>query len=367
MKKIALLTLPLLLGIIPLSGCGKTVAKTKLQYGQMIDNEVVYIDYQTLKEKFESKGSFLVTVYAKTCSCWTLFHSVLNQYITENHVQVFAVNYDAFHDESGKTLDNFGLKIQSGYTSFAIVNNGEFTINEKSDNINWFKNQQAFKDFMADKVILPKMFYISLNEMDQLYKSPETSVIYFARNNCGDCTYLDKHVLNSYEAKNNLYILDCETIGIREYGEDGNLTPASQVKWTEFKENYRLASKNNPTYGFDTGYVPTLFLFNGNSNGNPDIKAGSVYFNDSITKKDDKYYVEKTYYTEDRNKNQPYLTNFTGTKVLDNLEIKDQEVGHWGEYVYWDQDAASKYHTPLVKAFLDYSLDKVTHKGFTLE
>ena len=103
----------MLLSPILLSSCQGFSAKIDLQYGQMIHDDVDYIDYQTLKEKIDSKETFIVTVYAKNCSCWSMLHTNLIDYISKNHIQVFAVNYDNFHDASGKTLDNFNLNIPS--------------------------------------------------------------------------------------------------------------------------------------------------------------------------------------------------------------------------------------------------------------
>ena len=112
MKSKLFLLFPMLLSPILLSSCQGFSAKIDLQYGQMIHDDVDYIDYQTLKEKIDSKETFIVTVYAKNCSCWSMLHTNLIDYISKNHIQVFAVNYDNFHDASGKTLDNFNLNIQ---------------------------------------------------------------------------------------------------------------------------------------------------------------------------------------------------------------------------------------------------------------
>ena len=109
MKSKLFLLFPMLLSPILLSSCQGFSAKIDLQYGQMIHDDVDYIDYQTLKEKIDSKETFIVTVYAKNCSCWSMLHTNLIDYISKNHIQVFAVNYDNFHDASGKTLDNFNL------------------------------------------------------------------------------------------------------------------------------------------------------------------------------------------------------------------------------------------------------------------
>ena len=94
MKSKLFLLFPMLLSPILLSSCQGFSAKIDLQYGQMIHDDVDYIDYQTLKEKIDSKETFIVTVYAKNCSCWSMLHTNLIDYISKNHIQVFAVNYD---------------------------------------------------------------------------------------------------------------------------------------------------------------------------------------------------------------------------------------------------------------------------------
>ena len=358
MKK-AFILLPLSIAL--LSGCDNN-KKVDLKYGQMYSTDVSFIDYLTLKEKIDDKETFLLTVSAPTCSCWSTFRSVLNAYIDEHHVLVYAIQYDQFHDESGKSLDTFGLNIQSGYTSFAIVENGELRANLKSGKEQLFKSITSFEKYMSDMVSLPKAFYVSLEQVDELYKKDETSLIYFARSTCGDCGYFDKHFLNNYEISNTMFILDCETIGIREYDEEGHLTPESAIKWAAFKQAYGLGSEHNPDYGYDTGYVPTLLLVHGGESVS--YLSGCVYFNDTVSKDDNGYYVSNSYYTEERLSKLEYLNDFSGTKILKGERISEEAITAFGEYYMWDQDDAAKLHNPLAKALLDYALPKVNFTKF---
>ncbi len=365
MKFRSLILLPLIVGVASLVSCSGNNEKINIQYGQTIKDDVDYIAYDELASMFNNEETFMVTVYAKTCSCWSMFHAVLNQYISVHHIRVYAVNYDEFHSEDGKSLDNFGLNIASGYTSFAIVDKGEIKVNLKSGSDKLFKNVESFGQFMNEKITLPKMFYVSLQNVESIFASDETSILYFARSNCSDCSYLNKYVLDSYSVTNNIYILDCESLGIRQYDDEGNLTPESQTAWNNFKKSFYLTSENNPDYGFDKGYVPTLFLLKGDNETHvPTILSGSVYFNDSLSKIDEKIKITNTYYSNDRIDRLQYLKAFNGTKVLEGLEIDKKDAIEYGGNYYWDQDAAAKYHSPLVKAFLEYSLPKVTHKGF---
>ena len=370
MKFTRLLILPLSLAV--LTGCPKPADDkiAHLHYGQMASDSYETIDYQSLSERVANKETFLVAVYAEGCSCWSTFQAVLSEYIKENHVIVYAIGYKQFHSSTGETLDNFGLKLKAGYTSFAIFKEGKPLVDINSEKKE-LKEIDAFKKLMASSVTLPKIFFISKNQVDLLYVSSETSLLYFARSNCQDCQYFDRHVLDSYEASKNIYILDCEKIGIREYDEDGKLTPESQIAWNNFKAEYGLASTNNPDFGYNTGYVPTLFLLNGSGDAEhpaATFQQGAVYFNDTIEEVDaTTCKVTDSYYTSERASKLAYLDG-VGTTVLKDRIVPKSDVDSitFGEntYYFWKQDAAASYHTPLVKAFLDYSVQRVTHTGF---
>lgn len=369
MKLSHLILIPLSISV--LTGCGKSnkVEKAELHYGQMISNSCDAIDYQTLTEKVDNKETFLLTVFAPGCGCWSTFQSVLAQYMEENHVIVYAISYKQFHTPSGESLNNFGMKIKDGYTSFAIFNKGELILDINSEKSE-LKEIETFKKMMSSSVTLPHIFYISKDQVDQLYSSSEKSLLYFARNNCSDCQYFDRNFLDTYQSEKNVYILDCEKIGIREYDDQGDLTPESEAKWIQFKADYGLAETNNPTYGYGTGYVPSLYLLHGSgdsANPKATFESGITYFNDTVTKDGETFTVTSSYFTSERLTNLQFMEGVE-TKVLKGMNVPTsdmQSIVYKGEtYYMWKKEAAARYHTPIAKAFLDWAIPQVTHSGF---
>ncbi len=358
-KSIFLLPLSLFISF-SVSSCGEA-KKMTLTYGQMISDEYTSLTYDELASKINDKSeSFALTVYANNCSCWSVFKNIINKYVKETHTKIYAIPYSSFRSVDGSMLNNFDLSLISGSVTFHLVEKGEI-FNEISDSKSQIiKKYESFSEYMNEYTTLSKKYFVSLEQVNSLYKSEETSLIYFARSNCGDCQYLDTSFLNDYDPANNLYILDAESIGIREYDEEGNLTQASQIRWDEFKINYGLSKDKNPTYGYDTGYVPSLFLVKGDGvNSLPTFLSGAVYFNDSINKDDNGYYIENSYYTSER------VTNLTYTStVLKDKRLSESEVTSIEGYSFWNQEEASKSYNPLIKAFLDEALEKVTHEGF---
>lgn len=369
MKIKNLLFLPLLLSTITLSSCNEEQNKINLLYGQQIKNDVTYVDYQQIKEKFLKHETFIVTVFANNCRCWSDLHSILKQYISNYHIEVFAISYNDFLLASKSNNDNvFDLNIVSGSTTFAVVENGKLRFNElNTEKTKMLRSYNAFEEFMNDLVILPKMFYIDLDQLNELFETDKTSLIYFSRSNCSDCLYFNDYFLRNYQMQKNMYILDCESIGVREYDGEGNLTSESATKWQEFKDNYYLSNVNNKDYGYDTGYVPTLLLFNGNSTTKkPTFISGAIYFNDELAKENDEYIIKNSYYTEERKSKLPYLNNVEN-KVLVGTKIDENNITVYGEYISWNKIDASKYHDPLVKAFLDDANNKINHDKFLEE
>lgn len=344
----SLFIIPMVAISLMASACSSTSEKIALIYGDKNASDVVDLKYTDLKSKIDDKETFILAIEPDSaCVCWSDFYPILKSYIAEKHVIIYHVKYDSFGDK-----DTFNLNIRKGYTTFAIFENGTLKQNLLYDGGNEiFKVKDKFYSYMDDVTTLPHYYYVNLQDVNSMKKGSEQSVIYFARNNCGDCTYADKNVLKQYAQANknlkNLYILDCEKIGVRVYDESGKLTPESQVAWNTFKVEYGLASEKNETYGFDTGYVPTFQVVKENK-----YISSCVYFNDTLKKEGDKLVVGSTFYTEKRLANLQYLADFTGKKVLEGLEVPETDaISTW-----WKQDAANVYHKPLLEAFLNYYL-----------
>ena len=41
------------------------------------------------------------------------------------------------------------------------------------------------------------------------------------------------------------------------------------------------------------------------------------------------------------------------TKVLKGLTVPETDYVQYGDYYFWSQNAAARYHTPILNAFLD--------------
>lgn len=366
MKYTKLLIIPLLTSLITLNGCNNNNAdkKVEIKYGQMINNDITYVDYQTIKDKFENKETFILTVFANNCGCWTSLRPLLQSYITNNHVEILAISYNDFDLLARKNNEYFSLKVKSGNTSFAIIDKGEIRFNEYNDSkAKMFQSQNEFNKFMEEMILLPKMYYVSLDQVDILFKTEKTSLLYFARSNCSDCQYFNTHFLNKYNPTKNLYILDCESLGIREYDKEGNLTLESAALWQEFKDNYYLSKKYNEKYGYDEGYVPYLMLFKGDKETKkPEILSASTYLNDTITKTNDIYTIAKSFYSNERKQYLNYVNNVS-TSVLEGMSLTKDDVSEFGDYIVWNKEKASIYHDALIKSFLDESMNIIDHDG----
>ncbi len=371
MKKSVLFLLPFM--IIPFATSCGNYRKINLAYGQMIDNQLTDISYSSLASMIEDKKTFVLTVAPITpgCACWAHFKVILQSYISKNHITVYTINGKEFYNAESKLMDTFGLTILSGNETFAIFENGKLrqhrVYNEK-DMI--FKQEKDFEKYMEEVVNLPKAFEINLTQLDSIYASGKEAVIYFARNNCSDCGYVDTHYLRQYikenASMNNMYILDCEALGIRVYDNNNQLTPESKVAWQNFKDKYGLSNAVNTELGYNTGYVPTFQLIKGNGvSYGTSVLSMSVAFNDTISEVDGKYVVTDSYYTTERAEKLSYTAK-VDTKVLKGLELTADdvnviEIGSNFKYIYWTHKSAEKYHNPLLKAFLDENLPKVTH------
>ena len=170
-----------------------------------------------------------------------------------------------------------------------------------------------------DSIIeFPKCYYVSEANVDSVLASDKTSVIYYKRSGCGDCTYLEPNILKPYieshESMNNLYVLDCEDWLTLENKGQAN------------KDKYGLSNVNNPIYGYNSGYYPYFSLVE-----NGQFKSGAEAFNVTIENK----VITDSYYSLERADKLQYLTN-VNTKVLTGLELSDADISsYWNYYQWW--------------------------------
>ena len=369
--------LPLILTSFFLTGCPQNYYEvTHLDYGSYIDTSLRVINHSELDKLISSESSFVIAVSPATkgCACWNTFKQILQNYVKTEHVIIYEINYDSFFTTSGQQMDSYGITIHKDEETFAIFNKGKLARQDVYNaNNSIFKVTMDFNSYMEKYVIKPNMYYVGLDNLEQIRTkaASEKAVVYFARNNCPDCQYVESNFLNTYDFKNyRMYIVDCESLGIREYAldDEGNptmsLTPESQVAWQTFKDDYGLSNKYNETYGFDTGYVPTFQLVSGGGENYRDgIISASVYFNDSYEKEDDHYVVTKSFYSEERKSHLSYLEGEENA-IIQGITFTEEEMEEvtYGEFTFktWSKSYMAKRHNPLLKKFLDYALEKTT-------
>lgn len=353
-------------------GCPKTNNKTQITFGSYVDSSLRVINQAKLQEMVTNKQSFIIAVSPKTagCMCWHDFKAILESYVKSEHMIVYEINYTSFFDQSGNALDRFGLEIHENEETFAIFDNGSLKASEIYNSSNSiFKQKSAFETYMDNHILKPHMYFVDLDGMEKHLEEDKTAIIYFARNNCPDCAYVDTHFLNTYSFKENakMYIIDCETIGIREYVEGtSTLTPESAQKWQEFKDDYQLSDKYNSDFGYNTGYVPTFQVrtYDPLKFKKSEVKTAAVYFNDGTIREDNgQYTLTDSFYSLERKDKLGYECTILKSRVLTRDEVSIVEYqdgeGQTQRRIRFRQDAQAKYHDANLKNFLDYSYENL--------
>lgn len=359
MKKKNILSL-LIIPFFLLTSCEEQ-DKITLIFGDVSAETTTLITHSQLASLVLDDETFIVvTTPLSNCACWSTFkNQVLNQYIAENHVLVYEINYEDFY--AGETnLDTFGINIMGDRQTFAIFDQGELVVNlpYESDQ-RMFKELDAFKLFMEERVNLPKIYQVStLEDLNELYAQDEKFIIYYGRSLCGDCAYVDKYLSQyviDHQEMDKIYYFDGELI--REY-QDGVLI--NEDEWQEFKDNYGLSALNNPQYGFDEGYVPAFYYVDPTSGEtfSQKVQDGLVYFNDTISEENGTYKVTNSYFSNERVPNLHYLDNYQGEKVLEGKILTSADVNVYENSLTWKQESAAIYYNEYLKLFFDnYAYD----------
>ena len=347
--------LGILLSISSLTGCGKTEIKlpinigTKLESIKELNREV---DLTALLSSKIGEGVLLAT-YSKSmstgCSCWTGFKDeVLNKYIKNYNVPIYYFDTDKLSDT---TINKYKIsKLTSSDPMFYIYKDGKKLKNYKYNTSN--KGIFSYKKFeaeMSNILVRPETFNIFYVDEDYLFGEGKNhindakSVLLTERNACGDCSYIIPNFVVPF-TKTHTLKQDILVIDIQEYNWNGN----NSEDYRGIISKLQLDVVSNATFGYGRGFVPTTQYYE-----NGELKDAAVTFNDSLEFNGENYKVSSTYYTEERLENLPFLKNSNvQTKVLEGLDILASETD--SNYHFWTHENASKYHTPILKAFLDY-------------
>ena len=115
------------------------------------------------------------------------------------------------------------------------------------------------------------------------------------------------------------------------------------------KDICQLSEDGSKTFGYGKGVVPTLQFYLAGS-----LSDACVFFNDEVAQKEDgSYYISNSFYSEERLTSLKYLDNVEN-KVLKGMAIPEEDVVKTESgYMFWSQEKAASYHTPLLISFLD--------------
>ena len=362
MKKVLkLIYLPLLcLTLGSISSCSKGDERVKLTYGEVTHQKYHEISYARFAQMIENKESFLLVVDPKGCACFSYFMKASEDYIRENHLVLYYMKVSDFNGNENK-----GVKVVEGSTSFSIFNKGQIQqsiVSNSSTEI--MEKKEKFVEYIDQYIKKPNMYYVTKEDLDVMYHQGNKSLIYFARNKCGDCSYINGNFLYDYmyEREEIMYVLDGDET-IRKYDKDGNLI--NKAEWIQFKEDYGLAEAKNPKYGyntpFDAGVVPTFLVVSGDSESTT-YHSGAVAFNDFVSKVNNEYKLTTTYFSNARLNDLAYLN---GLGSLEGIPVSKDEIQFFNEAetigIWRKENSANSYFT-RVKAFLDTYLPQATYR-----
>ena len=337
-NKVLKLTL-LPLSLLTLIGCNKQKSSSdyRLSYGSLCDDGALLLSASDFKEKVDNKESFVIALIpgeekSVSCLCWKTFSWVIDNFCMSDERIIYKANVFHLTDYgvSAPTKEDPGLAI---FIDGKLYKQFEYTVKDTKE---YWHDTDALRELISGYTLNPTMIYINDAQYTE-YQSNDKFVVSIIRNKCSDCKYVLPNVFDPYfkkhKVEDKLYLLDIQS----HYGQDN---------YQSYKDSINLSIKNNPTFGYGDGVVPTTFIYEKGQ-----IKDGTVFFNDSVTKEDDKYIVSDSYYTTERKDNLNYLE---GVKhpVLKGLELKEDEVVEYEGNYYWKSESSEKYHTPLLQSFL---------------
>ena len=225
--------------------------------------------------------------------------------------------------------DDLGLYLEaSDLPSIAVYERGKLKIQSVylRDDRMMFKSYSKFREFIDNNVILPKMYYVEKDILDSYIAQDKEFNLYVARSACGDCNAVTTDVLfewnqNVETVNDQLYVFDIQIYYPINPGSGA--TEEQKAKYEEdlriyqdIKDTYGLSEKNNPTFGYSTGMVPTFQRRKGNT-----VKDMIVVLNDSVDKENSKV---KSYFTSERVGQMSFLKDAKIKTILDGMELTSE-------------------------------------------
>ncbi|MDY2913875.1 MAG: hypothetical protein SOV58_04505 [Candidatus Enteromonas sp.] len=378
MKKHALFSFclfPLSLGLF---GCGGTTSPSKvsLLFGSKEFTSLTAVSSTSHMKKLEDQSaletlikfqeSFLLIVLGDahvTCGCWNAFH--------QNNIVRFQqeTNTLFYYIYSNQLKDDFGMSIGSQKAALGIFSKGKLVYenSDSDESSEFYKDYQSFKEWMLARVTLPRVFHLTREQLSSMYEGWNEFTIYFSRQTCGDCAFIQTGAYREYFETHptgieDSYIIDLDSVGIGAIEVDGvihhrssaeDATPEqkeAQRLYEEFKVEYGLNQTEDNPAGYGQGYVPTFYHINPEGNGKKTgdvIDISGVFFNDKVAEDGT---ILDTYFTAER-------LELESLSYLRESNLQDKTLlGKKIDLEISKRDGLSFYHNPILNLFLDASI-----------
>ena len=326
----------------------------------------ISLDYGDLVKKIEGKESFLLLIYEanNTCTCWYRYEESLTRLLKKENLLIYGIDPSEF----GGGKKTYGLKYKSGEENLVVFKDGEILDQRSTNGVDdTFVDYENVSTWLLEKIHPSDMLRIKKSQLDSLFEESATSsfLVYFGRESCGDCAYVNTSFLFDYNKEHHArsYYLDCDEVGIRFENQEDKANGEVGAVWQDFKDNYGLSEAKNEELGYGEGYVPSFIVYNKgdiNDGAAALIKDMCVTFNDVLEEREGRYYISDTFYREDRLlSSEAFLAlKEEGTPIsLLNKEIPGSEtLLTYNGAAYWKQKDAAKVELPYLNWFLDFYL-----------
>lgn len=315
MKKIIKFIMSLLV-LFTITSCKNNGISDKFMIKGNIENTTLTsVDANKLKELVINEESFILAILLNGCSaCATFKENVANEYIEETSATIYSID-SLLLDQSESYNNKPTYKVAP---SILIYKNGKMvdSTSYSSDN-KVFKELDAFKDFIDQYTIEPRLIELSENKADEKLSNKESFVLYVGWYRCGDCQILNEKVVTNYLMENDkkVYYLESdkyrsvkpteEPILSKEPTEDELLAKENWDNWINFTSKYGFNEYRN-------GRVPALIYYE-----NGEVKDYLIYRNDVV----EENLITQSFYEEliGQSKTDEELMSYHNQKALEFL------------------------------------------------
>jgi len=369
MKKTAFLgLLPILMSFPLLASCSEAeIGLTPLTYGMVYDasldieeqapsflDHAEAIDHPSLGAKIERKESFLLLIYDPNtdCTCWDALEATLTTFQKNYDALIYTIDPDEF---AGR--DAYGLKIVEGEETFAIFKRGALKEQRVTKGAgDDFAEYRNFEAYLSERVSMSSMKRVSATNLKEILSASSSALlVYFGRESCSDCAYVESSFLYDYLEGSHLvsYRVECDAVGIRYQDEEAvENGEVDESLWQSFKDSYGLSETLNDGLGYGRGFVPSFLVYNPGSAS--DIAELAIdmcvpYNEVLVANGDGTHVISDSFYSKERLMTSPYFQDSASEYDLIGKEIPEDEVlsGRW------DVESSSKVHSPRLAGFLD--------------